>query len=130
MATISTRKLVRWTLAGVFLILLIMIFTPVPTPTADNTFVVEGKVTQVISPCCEDIRVRLEDDKHYYHINRGLERGIDLAAFEKALLGKTVTVEVIRTNWTPLDPGRHLRPVAQILDGEKEVYNWSLGIGQ
>jgi hypothetical protein len=110
-------------LAAGCLLLFILIFTPVPAAVIENCDVISGEVTAVHSPCCLDVVIELAGDEHHYHINRGLERGIDLDDFRQRLPGANATIHYIRTYWTPLDPAGKLRPVAQVAVGKEVLYS-------
>ncbi len=108
---------------GVALIALTaMALTPVPRPTPEGCDTVTGRLTSVTSPGGNDVSLWLEGDEHRYYINRGIERGIDVAAWHERLHGKQVTLKVIRRNWSPLDPDHDLAPVAEVRDPEGVVF--------
>lgn len=106
-----------------FVLLAFLVLTPVPSALPENCETIAGKVANIYSPCCEDVVIELESDGHRYHINRGLERGIELRAFDTQLLDKHVTLHYIRTHWSPLDPFGELRPVAQVVLGGEILYS-------
>jgi|GEM_PF-3006605 len=114
--------LISCIMAG-FILLAFLVVTPVPFALPENCKMVRGKVTRVFSPCCADVVIELAGDSHNYHINRGLERGIDLDVFNAELIEEEVTLQYIRTHWTPLDPFGELRPVAQVSLGNKVLYS-------
>lgn len=104
--------------AALFGYLVLLAFRPVPAPTDENTYWVEGVVVSAGSPCCEDIVVRLADDTHDYYINRGMERLPAPEDFCGDLRGRTVRIRVIR-HWTPLDPRGRLKSIATVeVDGK------------
>lgn len=105
------------------LLLCVLLFNPVPAAVTENCDVISGEVTAVHSPCCFDVVIELAGDDHHYHINRGLEKGIDLAVLRNQLLGATATLHHIRTNWTPLDPAGKLRPVAQVAVEDEVLFS-------
>ena len=95
-----------------------VVLRPVPRPLPQNCFEITGKVVWVGSPCCEDVVLRLAGDAHDYRINRGLERGVDVAVLRQLLEGREVTFDVIRHRWTPIDPSGRLQSLAGIrVDG-------------
>ena len=51
---------------------------------------------------------------YFYYINRGLERGIDLNMFEQTLVGEQVKLTFVKTHWSPLDPVKTMRPIAEV----------------
>jgi len=96
--------------------LVLLALRPVPVPTDENTYWVEGQVVSAGSPCCEDIVIRLRDDTHDYYINRGMERLAAPEEFCGDLPGRSVRIRVIR-HWTPLDPRGRLKSVANVVVG-------------
>lgn len=106
-----------------FVLLAFLILTPVPAAIPENCETITGTVARVYSPCCKDVVIELQDDGHRYHINRALQRGIELRAFDTQLLNNPVTLHYIRTHWSPLDPFGELRPVAQVASGGEILYS-------
>lgn len=109
-------------LGAAILVLLVMALTPVPRPTPDRCYTVSGRLTSVTSPGGLDVSLWIEGDEHRYYINRGVERGIDVAAWHQRLQGKQVQLKVIRRNWSPLDADHDLAPVAEVTDPEGVVF--------
>ncbi len=104
--------------------LLVLIFTPVPAPKAKNCFTVNGEISAVFSACCQDVNLKLKGDNRRFYINRGLDNNeIKLAELRALLVGKKVEMNVIRRNWTPLDPSHSLAPVAEIRTNGKIVFS-------
>ena len=93
-----------------------------PRPTPDRCYTVTGRVSSVTSPGGLDVSIWVEGDGHRYYINRGVERGIDVAAWHQRLQGKQVQLKVIRRNWSPLDADHDLAPVAEVIDPEGVVF--------
>lgn len=104
------------TIALVLFALLVMALTPVPRATPEHCFTMTGRVSSVTTPCCQDVSIWIEGDPHRYYINRGVERGIDVAALHQRLRGREVQLMVIRRNWSPLDASHSMAPVAQVSD--------------
>lgn len=100
----------------------ILVFTRVPQPTADNTYVVSGQISQVKPGGRNDVVIRLKGDDRIYYINRGLERGIELGSFANKLQGQQVKLQVIERAWTPLDPYHRLAPVASVARGVDPIF--------
>ncbi|MEM6701833.1 MAG: hypothetical protein AAF690_03965 [Acidobacteriota bacterium] len=89
-------------------------FTVIRAPeTREQCEAVRGVIAEVSSPCCEDIELRLQGDGRAFHVNRGLERGLELAELEE-LVGQTAEILVGPSPWTPFDPLSRRAPVAQI----------------
>ncbi|MFK7844323.1 MAG: hypothetical protein AB8G77_03405 [Rhodothermales bacterium] len=105
--------------AFVFLVALLK----APTPTNDKTTLISGQVETIGSPCCEDVGIRLEGDRHFYYINRGVESGIDVYALSDRLRGEHISMRVIETRWSPLNPEKRSVPVAEISYNGEILYS-------
>lgn len=104
-------------LLGLALVVLVVLaLTPVPRATPQGCDTVTGRVASVTTPCCLDVHLWLEGDPHRYYINRGVEQGIDVAAWHRRLAGKQVELKVIRRSWSPLDRHHEMAPVAEVRD--------------
>ena len=109
------RLIVGFITAFVFLVA----WLKVPTPTLENTTFVTGQLEYVSAPCCEDVGIRLKGDNHFYYINRGVESGIDVDAWSRRMGNDEVSLRIIETRWSPLNPAKRTVPVAEIShDGE------------
>lgn len=47
----------------------------------------------------QDLQMRLAGDSTHYYLNRALSMGIDGAEWKSAMLGDTVTLEVVHRSW-------------------------------
>ena len=97
----------------VFLVLSVA-WLKVPPPTYENTIIISGQVVSIGVPCCKDVGIRLQGDRHYYYINRGAESGIDVDALSQQLRGKQISMRIIETRWSPLNPEKRTVPIAEI----------------
>ena len=95
----------------------------VPTPTNKNTALISGQVASIGSPCCQDIGIRLTGDHHFYYINRGVESGIDVDALSQRLWGERISMRVIETRWSPLNPEKRTVPIAEISHNGEILYS-------
>ena len=100
------------------LILMSLVFTPVPIPDEGECLVDSGVVTNIYESGSKDITLILSGHRKRYYINRGLERGLQLNEVGTALLGRKVVIKY-PDYWTPLDPKNSIRHVSKSeLDGQ------------
>ena len=95
----------------------------VPTPTNKNTELISGQIEYIGSPCCKDIGIRLAGDSHFYDINRGTEQGLDADDLSYRLSGERITMRVIETRWSPLNPGKNVVPVAELTFNDEVIFS-------
>lgn len=99
----------------------VMILKPLPAASLENCVRYSGVVTSLFTGDSGDIVIKLKDDQKYYYINRGVER-LSLVELRQKLTGKSVELLAIK-QWTPLDPARASKHVAQIRVDGSIVYN-------
>lgn len=110
-------------LAGLFLLLVIFIFRPVSSPTADNTVEVKGIVSSVYEGGPKDITFHLKGDNSMYYINRGLQyTDLTIKELREKIKGQEVTFTYIK-HWSLLNPTGKIRPIAMVKKGEEEIYS-------
>ena len=105
------------------LFVLLVAWLKVPTPTNENTTLISGQVETIGSPCCKDVGVRLRGDHHFYYINRGVESGVDVQALSQRLEGEQISMRVIETRWSPLNPQKRTVPIAEIKYNGEVLYS-------
>lgn len=103
--------------------LLVLALSPVPPARPGNCFEISGRVTEVTSPCCQDIVLRMAGDPHTYYINRGMDRGFDPRELSTRLIGREARLSVIRRGWSPLDPFHAMAPVARVALGDDVLFS-------
>lgn len=108
---------------AVMLTLLVMSLVPVPPAWPWLTFPVSGTVASVTAPGSNDIAIWLEGDSHRYHINHGVDAGLDAQRLHAQLRGRPVRLQVIRRTWSPLDPSHQLAPVARVVTDDGVVFD-------
>lgn len=96
------------------ILVLLVAWLKVPTPTNENTALISGQVETIGIPCCKDVGIRLKGDHHFYYINRGAESGIDVDALSQRLRGEHISMRIIETRWSPLNPEKRTVPIAEI----------------
>ena len=97
----------------IFIALGLMIFRPVPIPNEKDCLSLKGTVVEIYEAGVNDIVFKLEGlDKEFY-VNRGLERGLDLAELRSQMTNKEILIKYPKY-WTPLDPGNSTRHISKI----------------
>ena len=96
-----------------FLGVAVLIFRPVPIPEEEDCLIATGTVVQIYEAGVKDVVFRLKDQARSFYINRGLERGLDLAKLRGQLINQEITIKYPKY-WTPLDPGNATRHVSKI----------------
>jgi len=87
--------------ASLFVVAFWVLFMP---PIYHDRAEPERTVTGVVSHLgwseeSEDLQIRLVGDSGHYYLNRALGMGIDGAEWKAAMLGDTVTLEVVHRRW-------------------------------
>jgi len=119
-------KKILITISGLLILAVgFVLWAKVPSPTAENTVIQEGKVIAVGSPCCNDIVFYLEGDNHVYYINHGLDFNLPYLAWNEELKGKQIKVEWIETHWNPFNAKGTHRPISKVIFEEEELYDMS-----
>ncbi len=101
-----------FSIIGLFLvILLVLIFKPVPIQTEEECLVVEGMVIRIHETGVKDVGIELKDVNKRFYINRGFEflNRKDLAK----IMGRQVTIKY-PSYWTPLDPFNKTKHISKL----------------
>ncbi|MBT8232615.1 MAG: hypothetical protein HKO66_09590 [Saprospiraceae bacterium] len=106
-------KFVKVSCLIAILTLFVLIFTPVPTATEDNTYDIYDHIVGVFEGPSNDIVFNLETLQAKPYINRGLERGLSIQELNNKLRGKKVHLKFVE-HWTPLDYNRSSPTLAYI----------------
>jgi len=106
----------------VVLILVVLIFRPVPQGTVNNSAVVSGTVVKIFEGSSSDIHIDLEENHNHYYINRGVESGLNANEMQSQMQGRSVTIWY-DTHWTPLDPHNRHHHVYRLDFNGETVYN-------
>lgn len=110
---INMKTAVWVTLTLLVLLGMIFVFAPVPIPAEKDCLSTKGIVAEIYEGGVKDVVFRLQGQASTYYINRGLERGLDLAKLKSALLNREVTVKYPSYR-TLLDPGNSVRHISKI----------------
>ncbi|MGH1384191.1 hypothetical protein [Kordia sp.] len=97
-------------------------FKPVTTVKSDDCVLISGKIVSIKKGDTNDIQIRLENDSHYYYINRGLEKGINLKQLSSKVLNKTVTL-YCPNRWSLVNPDGIIPQISQMEKGTTVVYS-------
>ncbi|MBC8755539.1 hypothetical protein H2O64_12755 [Kordia sp. YSTF-M3] len=97
-------------------------FKPVTTVNSDDCVLISGKIVSIEEGTSNDIQIRLENDSHYYYINRGLEKGVNLEQLSSKVLNKTVTL-YCPNRWTIVSPDGIVPHISKMEKGTTVVYS-------
>ena len=106
----------------VFMWLMIQTFRPIRNVTADDVLEIRGIVTKVEEGSGFDIVISLENDSHYYYINRGLQLGLTIEELQSKLLNKKVTLYSIH-RWTIFTRDGNMGHVSKLILGDQVIFN-------
>ncbi|WP_430411512.1 hypothetical protein [Kordia sp.] len=105
-----------------FVIFLAYSFKPVTSVNSDDCVLISGKIVSIEEGTSNDIQIRLENDSHYYYINRGIEKGVNLAQLSSKVLNKTVTL-YCPNRWTLVSPDGIVPHISRLDKGTTVVYS-------
>ncbi|MEM6687376.1 MAG: hypothetical protein AAF617_16470, partial [Bacteroidota bacterium] len=105
-----------------FVVFLAYSFKPVTTVKSEDCVLISGKIVSIKEGKANDIQIRLENDSHYYFIDRGLEKGINLAQLSSKVLNKTVTL-YCPNRWTVVNPDGIVPHITKMEKGTTVVYS-------
>ncbi|WP_378186296.1 hypothetical protein ACE939_14375 [Aquimarina sp. W85] len=101
--------------------IIIQSFRPVRNVTHDEVLKMHGKVIRITEAPGMDIAISIEDDTHYYYINRGLLQ-IQIDELRNEILDTFVTLYPVR-RWTIFTRDSNMGHIAKITKGDKVIYN-------
>lgn len=111
------------TIGSLLLIVVILIFRPVPIVSEEKAIAEQGIVTDVyVLSGGNDIVFRLKDTKRRFYINRGTERGLNPETLKEKLTGQEVVLKYPKY-WTPLDWNNSVKHLAKVEFGEEVIFN-------
>jgi len=95
----------------VFLVLGVLIISPVPIPDEKDCLIVKGKVVEIYEAGVKDAVFRLAGQNRTFYVNRGLERGLELEKLQAELMDKEITIKYPKY-WTPLgNSSKHISKI-------------------
>ncbi|WP_109302304.1 hypothetical protein [Aquimarina sp. AU474] len=106
----------------VFMWSMVQTFRPVRNVQPNDVMKIKGTVTDIKEGPGFDIVITLENDNHYYYINRGLEYGLTIEQIQSNILNKTVTLYPIK-RWTIFTRDSNMGHVSKIMINNKVIYN-------
>ena len=112
------------TIASIFVLLLVilaLVFRPVPHPSPENTIKANGTIEEVSMAGDDDLIIKLRGDDRLYFIDEGLKEGRSLSSIQGELSGKAVEIYYVRY-WTPLDPMSRLKHISKVDINQTTLY--------
>ena len=112
------------TIASIFVLLLVilaLVFRPVPHPSPENTIKANGTIEEVSMAGDDDLIIKLRGDDRLYFIDEGLKEGRSLSSIQGELSGKAVEIYYVRY-WTPLDPLSRLKHISKVDINQTTLY--------
>ncbi|MDH7446034.1 hypothetical protein [Aquimarina sp. 2201CG14-23] len=106
----------------IFMWIAIQTFKPIRNVQPDEVIKITGIVTKIEEGSGFDIVITLENDSHYYYINRGLQYGLNLAQLRKDILNKKVTLYPI-DRWTIFTRDGIMGHVSKLMIEDRVIFN-------
>ncbi|WP_343909953.1 hypothetical protein [Aquimarina litoralis] len=106
----------------IFMWVAIQTFKPIRDVQPDDVIEITGVVAKVEEKSGFDIAITLENDDHYYYINRGLERGLTIQQLQEELIGKKVTLYSIH-RWTIFTRDKIMGHVSKLTVDDRIIFN-------
>jgi hypothetical protein len=116
-----TKKVTITSIFIMLLIILAIVFRPVPNPSPENTIKANGTIEEVSMAGNDDLIIKLRGDDRLYYIDEGLKHGRSLSAIQGELSGKTVEIHYVKY-WTPLDPLSRLKHTSKVDFNQTTLY--------
>ncbi|WP_299435112.1 hypothetical protein [uncultured Aquimarina sp.] len=113
---------ISFVLFVIFMWIMIQTFKPIRNVQPDEVIEITGKVTQIKDGGGFDIAITLENDDHYYYINRGLEQGLTIEELQKELLNKKVTLYPIH-RWTIFTRDKIMGHISKLMIEDRVIFN-------
>jgi hypothetical protein len=104
------------TISSIFVLLIVvlaLVFRPVPHPSPENTIKANGTIEEVSMAGNNDLIIKLSGDDRLYFIDEGLKHGRSLSSIQGELSGKAVEIYYVKY-WTPLDPLSRLKHISKV----------------
>ncbi len=100
----------------------IQTFKPVRNVTIEDVIPITGMVTAVDTAPGYDIAISLENDAHYYYINRGLQTPLNLDQLRSDILNKTITLYSVK-RWTLFTRDKIMGHISKLMVGDRVLFN-------
>jgi len=88
----------------------------------DDVMQVDGRVTNIKEGTGGDIVITLENDSHYYYINRGLTLGLTIAQLKNQILNKKATLHPIK-RWTIFTPDENMGHISRVTIDDTIIFD-------
>lgn len=105
-----------------FMAVAIQTFRPVRNVEPNDVMEVHGRVIDIQEGSGFDIVITLENDDHYYYINRGLEYNLTLEQLRTDILNKTVTLYPIK-RWTIFTTDGNMGHISKLIIDDSVIFN-------
>ncbi|MBQ4819752.1 hypothetical protein [Aquimarina sp. MMG016] len=105
-----------------FMAVAIQTFRPVRNVEPDDVMEISGRVINIQEGSGFDIVITLENDDHYYYINRGLQLSLTIEQLKTDILNKTVTLYPIK-RWTIFTPDGNMGHVSKLIIDDSVIFN-------
>ncbi|WP_299897802.1 hypothetical protein [uncultured Aquimarina sp.] len=106
----------------IFMWVAIQTFKPIRDVQPDDVIEITGVVAKVEEKSGFDIAITLENDDHYYYINRGLEQGLTIQQLQEELIGKKVTLYSIH-RWTIFTRDKIMGHISKLTVDDRVIFN-------
>jgi len=117
------RSLV-YIILGLILILVANVFKPVPIVSEEEALVETGIIEDIIETGKKDITFVLQDNSKKYYINRGLEKGLEIALLREELIGTEVVFKYpeYKNILTLINKNRPIH-ISKVQFGDQIIFN-------
>ncbi|MFD2563234.1 hypothetical protein [Aquimarina rubra] len=125
MSTQKTGKIffsISFVLFVIFMWAMIQTFKPVRNVQPEDVIEITGIVAKIEEGSGFDIAITLENDDHYYYINRGLEQGLSVEDLQKEILNKKVTLYPIH-RWTIFTRDKIMGHISKLMIEDRVIFN-------
>ncbi len=106
----------------IFIAVVVQTFRPVRNVQPDDVLEINGKVIAIQEGPGFDISITLENDDHYYYINRGLRYNLSLGKLRTEILNKNVTLYPVK-RWTLFTRDGNMGHISKLLYDDRVIYN-------
>ncbi len=104
------------------MIVAIQTFRPVRDVGPDDVMKITGKIIDIKEGPGFDIVFTLENDEHYYYINRGLHYNLTVTQLHTDLLHKNAILYVVK-RWTIFTRDSNMGHISKLMLNNKVIYN-------
>jgi len=105
-----------------FMWVMIQTFKPVRNVKPEDVLEIKGKVIKVEEGSGFDIVITLENDSHYYYINRGLQSGLSIDKLRNDILNKAITLYPVK-RWTIFTRDGVMGHISKLMIGDHILFN-------